>query len=301
MRITFAHLALVIGSLFLTETCRAQTPAKGLTPEQSWRIERFFRSEVALPPEADVHVRLIGPSSIPNFNRIVITYNTLEKSGQEVDLLLSDDTRKVAQYREFDIAPSTLGQVEDGGRPSRGGPLNAPVTLVVFDDLECPFCARLNSYLYPSIQKRYGNRVRIVYRNFPLEGHPWARHAAMAVDCLSSHPNAYWAAIDQIHNFASTIGGAERSIGKADADINTIILREAQPFNDSNAVASCISKNDQTEVNQSVRYGDGLGVSSTPTIFINGAKIEGAVSTDFLFKIIDEALLVKGASIVPGQ
>jgi len=61
-----------------------------------------------------------------------------------------------------------------------------------------------------------------------------------------------------------------------------------------NALAVCIEKQDATAVNRSRREGDAMGVEATPTLFINGAKTDGAVPLEFILQMIDDALVAQG-------
>ena len=58
--------------------------------------------------------------------------------------------------------------MSSAGRPARGGPANAPVMIVGYDDLECPYCAQMNAEIFPALLDRYKDQVRVVYRDFPL-------------------------------------------------------------------------------------------------------------------------------------
>lgn len=142
-----------------------------------------------------------------------------------------------------------------------GGPPAAPVVIVGYDDLECPFCARFHAEIFPALTNWYGDQVRVVYRSFPSEGHPWAMHAAVDTDCLGveSAP-AYWAAVDQIHAHAGEYGGTERSLAKAQQQIDETVMDKGHVFHvDEGALNACIKKQDTTQENASIRSGVGLG------------------------------------------
>jgi len=104
--------------------------------------------------------------------------------------LLSDDGKTLAQFNKFDISKDPKELVSASERPARGGPANSPVVIVGFDDLECPFCARMHAQLFPALLDRYKNQVRIVYRDFPLDQHPWAMRAAIDTKlCRRAQPD----------------------------------------------------------------------------------------------------------------
>ena len=107
------------------------------------------------------------------------------KTSRPAIFLLSDDGKTLAQFSKFDISKDPKEMVRAAGRPGRGGPVNAPVVIVGFDDLECPYCARMHEQLFPALTQRYKDQVRIVYKDFPLDQHPWAMRAAMDANCVA--------------------------------------------------------------------------------------------------------------------
>jgi thiol-disulfide isomerase/thioredoxin len=79
------------------------------------------------------------------------------------------------------------------GDPPLMGPANAPVTLVEFSDFECPYCQKLKDMLEKDVLPKSGGKVKIVFRNFPLSMHPWAKQAAMMASCANLQDTAdFW-------------------------------------------------------------------------------------------------------------
>jgi len=114
----------------------------------------------------------------------------------------------------FDLISDPLFHINIAGRPIRGNP-NARVTVVNFDDLECPFCAALYKELFPSTFQRYGGEVRFVYMNFPLAQHLWAIHAAVDADCLAAqNGDSYWNYVDYLHRNLDQIADDSRDVKK---------------------------------------------------------------------------------------
>ncbi len=186
-------------------------------------------------------------------------------------------------------------------RGTRGGRANAPVLIVVYDDLECPFCARLDAELFPALLDRYKDQVRVVYRSFPIEGHPWAMHAAVDTDCLGAQsPSAYWAAVDTIHHHFAVYGGTEGLLAKAQEEIDTETRKQGQAVHaDAAKPNACIARQDTAAEVASVRQGEQLGVVSTPDIFINGVKVIGAEPIEYLFATVNDALRAEGKTPPP--
>ena len=151
--------------------------------------------------------------------------------------------------------------------PSRGDP-KAPVTVVMFTDFQCPSCAAMHPVIDESL-KAYGNRVRLVVRDYPLDIHEHARKAAEAADAANAQGKFFeytallykrQPALDvpSLKKYASEIG-----LDRARFD------REL----DSGAYAS--------EVRHDIEDGERYGVSATPTIFINGVRLRTIGAEEF--------------------
>ena len=312
----FASFPLLLSSL-LPLGCHAQQPTPGtaatsqpgtpLSPEMQRKVEVMLRQKANLPPETTVQVGGLTPSEFPGYDTLTVTVLHDGQLSKPIKFLLSRDNKTLAQITKFDISDNPKNLVSADGRPFRGGPAGAPVTIVGFDDLECPFCAKLHSQIFPAITERYGNQVHIVYKDFPLDQHPWATHAAVDSNCLGALSNdGYWSEVDYIHAHAGDIGAdpkdvkAEKTLPRATEQIDAL-TREQGQFRkvDMTKLNACITKQDTSAVLASRDQGTKLGVDSTPTLWINGDKIDGAVSLDFLFGIIDQALRVAGAQPPP--
>ncbi|HEY4011407.1 MAG TPA: thioredoxin domain-containing protein, partial [Acidobacteriaceae bacterium] len=189
--------SLALALTLATAGCHAQAPAAAagtpLTPAEQHRVEVLLRQKANLPPAAVVHLGPRAPSDVPGFDSISVSFSAEGKTSKPATFLLSKDGKTLAQFSKFDLSADPRTLISPDGRPSRGGPATAPVVIVGFDDLECPYCARLHESIFPAITQRYGDKVRIVYKDFPLEQHPWAMRAAIDVNCLGvQSPKGYW-------------------------------------------------------------------------------------------------------------
>ena len=281
----------------------SRSEGEKLPAELAWRVEVLFRSRVALPPAAEVNIGLRSPSEVAGYDRISVTYTVDGNVSQPIVFLLSKDGRWLVPFNKFDISGDSQTGISTANRPARGGPVGAPVSIIVFDDLECPYCARFNATLLPAVLDRYKELVRVVYLDYPSEGHPWALRAAVDTACLADQSNAgYWNAVDIIHARAGELGGKEGSLSVANDSLDTIVSQAGERQHvDATALKACIRKQDASSVESSRRQGDAFRIERTPTLFINGAKIEGAVPVDFLFHVIDTALLAKGKTPPGGK
>ncbi|WP_433975133.1 DsbA family protein [Tunturiibacter lichenicola] len=283
--------------------CHAQTPAATsgkLSPEMTRRVEVLIRSKSSVPPNYDI---LIGPrtkSDVPGFDTISVTFSADGKTSN-TDFLLSTDGNTLAQFRKFDISKDPKLLVSGEGRPARGGPATAPVLIVGFDDLECPYCAKMHEQLFPALTERYKDQIHIVYRDFPLDLHPWAMRAAIDTNCVGAQSSTgYWNLVDHIHAHAGELGGDDKSLAKANDTLDTLARDEGKRQNlNAETLNACIVKQDNTAIKASIKLGEGLGVDSTPILFINGEKLEGALPLEYVYRIIDNALIASGQTPPP--
>ena len=295
--------------------CHAQTPALSankleasqqsgdfLSPELARRVEIQVRSRFDVPSDYEIHFGPRTKSDLPGYDAITITFSAGSKTSRPITFLLSADNKTLAQFSKFDISKDPRDMVSAAGRPSRGGPATAPVVIVGFDDLECPYCARMNAQLFPALVDRYGDKVHFVYRDFPLyQIHPWAMHAAVDVNCVAEHsPAGYWNLVDYIHAHAAEMGGASKSVAEADKALDDLTRAEGKRQNiDAAALDACIAKQDTAAIESELKVGDALGVSATPALFINGEKLEGAQPLSYVYRMIDNALIAAGQTPPP--
>jgi protein-disulfide isomerase len=293
--------------------CHAQTSAPPslvqvgvkLGPEEARRVEVMVRSRSDVPPDYAIAIGTPEASDVAGYDKVSITFSSASNATKPVTLLLSTDGKTLARFDKWDMSQDPRDKVSAAGRPARGGPENAPVLIVGFDDLECPYCAQMNAQLFPAVLDRYKNQVRIVYRDLPLEElHPWAMHAAINANCLAAGtPIGYWNYVDYVHAHAADMGGAEKTTASAEKNLDQIALNEGtrQKVNQP-ALVACILKQDNSKIEAAAKEAEAVPLSvprSTPVLFINGEKVEGIQPMDVLYRIIDEALVAAGQSPPP--
>lgn len=300
--------ALIFAFTLAAVGCHAQTPvqtatsASGvLSPELARRVEVLIRSKSNVPANYDI---VIGPrtkSDLPGYDAITVTFTVDGKTSRPSLFLLSSDNKTLAQFSRYDISKDPKDVVSAAGRPSRGGPASAPVVIVGFDDLECPYCAKMHAQLFPALMARYGDRIHIVYRDFPLDQHPWAMRAAIDTNCVGAQSaTGYWNMVDYIHAHAGEVGGEAKTVAKANETLDGL-ARDEGGRQKLNAVAldACIAKQDDSAVKASIKEGEALGVDSTPALYINGEKLEGAQPLEYVYRMIDSALVASGQAPPP--
>lgn len=306
------HL-LALAVVLSTAGCHAQSAALGpvqpgqkLSPEASRRVEVMIRSRSQMPPDYTVQVGTPKPSDIGGFSTLPVTYGNAPGSTRTLDFLISNDGKTLAQMNRFDLTEDPKQKVNIAGRPGRGGPESAPVLIVGFDDLECPFCAKMHTEMFPALLERYKDQVRVVYRDFPLvEIHPWAMHAAVDSNCLASQSGkAYWSYVDYVHAHGAEINGSgpAAALDKVKQTLDKLALDEGTKQKlDQPELAACILKQDTTKVNASIMdaSAEALRVDSTPTLFINGERVEGVLPMSTIYTIVDRALVAAGQTPPP--
>ena len=233
---------------------------------------------------------------LPGFLEVAVhlTYNG---NTVEQHFFLTKDGKKVFQAEVYDINKSpfqaNLDKLDVKGAPSLG-PANAPVTVVIFSDFQCPMCKQEADVVHKQISAAFPDKVRVYFRDFPLEQlHNWARPAALAGRCVFKlNPAAFWDYHDWIYENQNYIGLD---------NLNSKIQEFATAKNlDGMLLSRCIeSKATAPEVNASVAVGTSLALNATPTIFINGRKLEGAVPWETVQAIIKAELDHQAAAVAP--
>ncbi len=288
--------------VLLSAGCKAQSPpttaansAPVPTSQLNRRIEVLVRSQFEVPPNVDLIIGATSKSEFPGFENLPITFASKGKQTV-VNFLLSSDGNTVARLEKFDISHSPADTISIQNRPMRGTQ-DAKVTIVNFDDLECPYCARMHEQLFPATLDRYKGLVKFYYKDYPLvEIHPWALHAAVNADCLADQSgDAYWRFVDYVHSHGDEVTGTAHDVPQALKTLDRLAHEEGVRSKvDVTKLDACIAKQDDSVVRASMKLGDGLGITGTPTLFINGERISGALPQDELWIAIDRALREAG-------
>lgn len=177
--------------------------------------------------------------------------------------------------------PIIRSEVATSGAPVRGAS-TASVTIVEFSDFHCPFCRRIQPVL-DEVRAKYGDKIRMVYRDFPLDSlHPQARAASEAASCAHEQ-GKFWEFHDKLFKNNSDVSQARldqfaREVGM---DVRAFeACRGAGTYKNS--------------IQASVQEGTKLGITGTPTFFINGRMLVGAQPLEAFVRVIDEELAAVG-------
>ena len=293
-RIRIVAGLLVLFGLTVGCTAQSSTPA-GPDPVLNRRIEVLVRSQFDLPPDYNLSIGARGPSQFPGYETLPITITTGTKS-QVINFLISPDNTKLIHMNTFDLTKDPADAIPIAGRPIRGNPA-AKVTVINFDDLECPYCARMHEELFPATLEHYKGLVRFVYKDDPLtDMHPWAMHAAVDANCLAAQSGeVYWAYVDYLHAHGAEVTGEDRDLTKSFAALDRIARQEATLGKlDETQLNACMAKQDETKIQAESKEALNLGIDGTPALFVNGERINGALPQDEVWLAIDRALRAAG-------
>ncbi|MDP9337683.1 MAG: thioredoxin domain-containing protein [Acidobacteriota bacterium] len=246
------------------------TAQKSAQSEIQKSVEAYLRNLYAFGSDTQVTVGPPKETNIPGLLETKIDVK-IGENVESVKFYVSKDGKYLVRGELSDMTKDSLAesraklQLKDA--PSSGDP-NGAITMVEFSDFECPVCRSLHDVLqgllitYP--------QVHLVFKDFPLEQHPWARLAAISGRCAyTQDPKAFWKLYDLIYDNQEIIS-AENAYNKFN-DYASQISLNAESFK------SCLSSPEAAAaVDASRTNGLAVEVSSTPTVFINGRRIIGA-------------------------
>ena len=179
------------------------------------RLVGYFQKKFNL--DESTHVQVQEGSLVDDscYRRLLFTWDGAGRRLHK-DMLVSPDFRFLTrELLDSSLDPEEEARIETGkiaANLSRGdgasrGLADAPVTLVLFSDFQCPFCSQMAAGLINDILPKERERVRLIFRNFPLEGHPWARAAAEAMACVrEQNEDGFWALHDYVFAHQSELG-----------------------------------------------------------------------------------------------
>ena len=246
--------------------------------------------ELLLATEVDAKVPRPTPAEVAAIYesyRGQLGGRTLEQARPEIETAL---TNRARQQRRAELArqlaekagaqvllvPPRFELRVPEGAPALG-PADAPVVLVEYADYQCPFCRRAEETVQALLQ-RYPGRVRLVHRDFPLGNHPQAQAAAEAAHCAGEQGRFF----EYRHGLMVEPGDMQ----EADLRARAAALKLDLP-----AFGSCLStRRHRSVVESSLKEGQDLGVSSTPTFFANGRMVLGARPLEDFVEIVEEEL-----------
>jgi protein-disulfide isomerase len=289
-------------ALGLAVGCKAQpAPAPQGTQDLALnrRIEVMVRNQLSAPedikPKITVTIGARQPSQFPGYDSLPVTLSYGSKS-QVLDYLISSDGKTLARLEKLDLFNDPVFSIDVAGRPIRGNP-TAKVTVISFDDMECPYCTMMHKTLFPDTLEHYKGLARFIYLDNPLmEIHPWAMHAAVNANCLAAQKTEeYWTYVDYIHAHGQEVNDEGRSLAKSFDTLNRIARQIATLDKlDSSTLDACLARQDETPVRNSMKIAESLKIEGAPALFVEGERISGALPQEQVRMVIDRALRAAG-------
>jgi len=258
--------------------------AQNITPEEM--VERDIASKVPEPTDEEIRALYerakAGGQQLPPIDQVKPDIARYIKN-QKAQGLLGDYYEQLKKDAKVEVLLPAYEppKVQVAAVGPAKGPQGAPVTIVEFSDFECPYCVRAEATV-KQVLDAYGDKVRLVYRDFPLPNHTRAGKAAEAAHCAGDQTK-YWEMHEKL--FAS---GNEIDVPHLKKYAGELKLDQAK-------FDKCLDSGEKARVVEDhKKAGEEAGVSGTPAFFVNGRMISGAQPLEAFKKIIDEELASAG-------
>jgi protein-disulfide isomerase len=152
--------------------------------------------------------------------------------------------------------------------------------------------------LFPATLEHYKDKVRFIYKDYPLppDMHPWAMRAAVDANCLAAQStDVYWAYVDYIHSHGQEVSGEDRNLAKSYDALNRIARQQATLGKlDAARLDACLARQDESQVRASMKEAESLRIDGVPALFVDGERINGVISQAQLWMVIDRDLRAAG-------
>ncbi len=257
--------------------------ASATADDATSKVVEYYRRKANVPPSVPLEVKDVKDSPIKGAKSGVIS-----AGGRTVAFTISDDGRYVifGDVEDLTVDPfaAVMKKIDLKNKPAKG-PANAKVTIVEYSDYQCPFCARGYQTIETQVLKEYGDKVRFVYKHFPLGFHPWAEPAAIATECaLDQKDNdAYWKLY--AYYFEN-----QKDITPQNLKDKTLEVAKGTKLDIAKFTDCFDNKKTQAAVKADMAEGQSVGVNGTPAFIINGRLISGAQPFEQFKSVIDDEL-----------
>jgi protein-disulfide isomerase len=246
-------------------------------------LEFYIRHLYVWGPQIKIEIGDFEPSGIDGLLQTKIRAS-YQLASEERVFFVSKDGSHVIEGRTYAMAKNPFDdankKITTQNQPSFGTP-GAPVVIVVFSDFQCPYCAQEAKTLRNEVAKAYPEQVRVYFHDYPLPTHNWAGQAALAGRCIfEQEPLAFWNYHDWIFENQNNV---------TPSNLNDKVMEFAAGKGmDALKLTGCIERRETAKtIEASIKEGQAVGVTSTPTLFINGRKLSGSLKWEQLKQIID--------------
>ena len=268
-----------------TTSAQAAPPATKSALDKA-TLEAYLRYVELWLPAVEVKIDDAKPApELPGFFDVSV-HLIFKGAVKDQQYYVSQDGKRVIKGDVFEMNKSpfqaSLEKLKVDQQPTFGGPVGAPVTIVMFNDFQCPICKEEAQILRENLTKSFADKVRIYFVDFPLDSiHNWAHTAAIAGRCVyKQSPAAFWDYFDWAYE-------NQQAIGMDNFNSKFQIFATEKKL-DGMALGRCVeNKASEPDVSGEIALGHALEISATPTLFINGRKIENGLPWQTLDQLIN--------------
>lgn len=277
LKLTFSLLMLAF-ALFVAAQDKAAPPTEET-------VNAFMQHMFGYDSTLTWKISEIKPSNVGGLSEITVLMSTAQGQQNAHFFVTADGQHAlVGDMIPFGADPfaTDRGRLQKGINGPAKGPATSPVTIVEFSDLQCPHCKEGQPTLDQLLAAE--PTAHFVFQNFPLPMHNWAMKGAAYVDCIGRTSN------DAVWKFIQKAYESQSDITEANADEKLMAIADASGAKGSE-VATCAAKPDtRARIDASMALGKAVGVSGTPTLFINGRKVGlGGAPLDYLKNLVEFA------------
>ena len=263
----------------------ASQPASVKSAFDKATLEAYVRHLFVWPDQVKVTVSDPQPGPMPGFSSVKVR-GAMGAQSQEETFYVSKDGQHIIRGNFYDVNQNPfkpeLEKLKTELQPSFGTP-GAPVVLVEFSDFECPYCREEAKSLRTNLLTAYPTQVRLYFLDYPLDSlHPWARAAAKIGRCIfHQSASGFWAWHDWIFEH-------QKEVTADNLKEKTLEFAKTLKDVDVAQLTKCIDSNEtEADIQKTIAEGNTLNVNQTPTLFVNGRRIPGAVDWNVLKSVID--------------
>jgi protein-disulfide isomerase len=277
-------------------SCKPTAPSSAAVrpdPAGDARLKDFLQKHFRIADPSNIQLGTANPSSIEGIWARTVSISS-ELGSAQLTIYSDPEQQKFIIGQLLDVTQDPWGRVDVrllhlDDRPSIG-PSQAPITMVEFADFECPHCARSMNALETAVRSTYKDKVRLIYKYYPLAGHLWARNAAIAAECVRlQNPDAFWEFARDLYRDQSSIdpGNLRQHVEDYAGGLKL----------DLNALSACmLGRAADDRITQDQQDGAAIHISSTPVLLVDSIPVIGAVDEKTIAFVMDSELQSRQAS-----
>lgn len=267
-----------LDALIAQSLIEQEAAALKMKPEEL--VKKEIQDKVAPPADAEIQAvydenkQALGGATLDQVKDRIVEF----LQGQKMEMRRQEYLAELKKKYKTTVAlkPPKI-EVGKGALPMRGKK-DAPVTIVMFSDYECPFCKRSEAVV-DQVTETYKDKVQLYYRDFPLPFHANAKPASNASRCANAQ-GKFW----EYHN---------KLMASADLSKDNLKKLATETGLDAAKFNECVDKETyKKDVEVDITAGEAVGIDGTPAFFINGRRLSGAQPYEKFKEIIDEELVV---------